>query len=320
MAHITFIIGNGLDLSLGMKTSYGDFYEYVKTNRLHIENRIYKAIQDSPENWADFELSLGQYTKYIDNYPEKDKKSESIKFHEELEELKDDLAYYLDEQEKSSAQGDGLRLGYGGFYEELPVGQSDRIKNQLMQGPTVFQFISLNYTHSLEKILSNSSVPLSNRRIGIGSTLHVHGDLSENLTLGVSDESQLSESMSGSEKDDLIKPSLIYSMNDGRIDAMNQLIQNSSVLVLFGSSIGETDKYIWEILVDWLFKSSNTYVVIHKFDDSYNDNVRRSSRRQKQFTSSVQDKLLRYSGLDGNGIAEIKNRVFVVHNTKKMFS
>lgn len=320
MAYVTFIVGNGLDISLGMKTSYRDFFNYVESNHLHPENRIYKAIHESPETWADFELSLGHYTNYIEKTPEKDRKKESILFHEELAELIDDLADYLDLQEKGANLEEVVRLSSTGFYEELPSGQRERIESHLQQGQTIFRFVTLNYTRALERILSNSSTGLTNRRIGIASPLHVHGDLSENLTLGVSDESQLSDSMSGSEKDDLIKPSLIYSMNDGRIDSLKQLIQSSSVVVLFGVSIGETDKYIWEVLTDWLNHTINGHVIIHMHDENYNDSIRRSSRRQKQFTSNVQDKLLRHSGLDGNGIEELKTRIFVVHNTKKMFS
>jgi hypothetical protein len=320
MAYVTFIVGNGLDLSMGLMTSYRSFYEYVEARHLHPDNRIYKAIQESPESWADFELSLGTYTSYIENLPEKDRKRESVKFHEELEELMDDLADYLDKQEKGAELIDDMNLTSEGFFEELPIGQRDRISVHLFQTPPSFEFITLNYTHTLDEVLSNNRTSLSNQRIALGAPLHIHGDLSENLTVGVSDESQLSSGMSGTEKDDLIKPSLIYSMNDGRIDAMYQLIQKSSVIVLFGTSIGETDKYIWQLLADWLVGATNRYVIIHKHDVDYTDSVRRSSRRQKQFTSNVQDKLLRYSGLDGNGITELRNRVFVIHNTKKLFT
>ena len=31
---VLYIIGNGFDLSLGLKTSYNDFFEYIDVNRM----------------------------------------------------------------------------------------------------------------------------------------------------------------------------------------------------------------------------------------------------------------------------------------------
>jgi len=321
MSRVAFIIGNGFDLSLGLKTSYRDFYEYVRSRKLHPENRIYKAITESPKTWADFELALGQYTNYIDKLPEKDRKKESVEFHEELEVLREDLAKYLHKQEKTVENiPDKPIFTARSYFEELPAGQAGRIQSLVSERPIDIQFITLNYTEALEKILSENRGLLSPQGVRLNSPHYIHGTLQENLTLGVSDESQLSPSMSGAEKDDLIKPSLIYSMNDGRIETLQQIIGNSSIVVLFGASIAETDKYIWEFVNQWLEGHSQRYIIIHKHDDSYLDSMRLSSRRQKQFTSNVQDKILRYSGLDGDGIAALKNRIFVIHNTKKLFT
>lgn len=320
MANVTFIIGNGLDLSLGLKTSYRDFYEYIQSNDLHPENRIYKAIYESQDGWADFELALGQYTHYLDKLPDKNKAQEAIDFHEELGILMEDLAEYLDKQEKNFDKlTNKPEFTIKGYFEELPDGQSNRFLGTVSQRPIIFQFITLNYTYVLEKILNDNSALLTPQGVRLESPLHIHGTLSENLTLGVSDDSQISTSISGTEKDDLIKPNLIGSMNDGRIERLRQIINNSSIIVLFGTSIGETDKYIWEIVNSWLVASPNRYIIIHKFDNTYSDSTRRSSRKQKQFNSNVQDKILRFSGLDGDGIANLKNRIFVIHNTKKLF-
>lgn len=62
MATVTFIIGNGLDLSLGLRTTYKDFYKYVIAKKPKTNNRIYAAINDDPESWGDFEARLGEYT------------------------------------------------------------------------------------------------------------------------------------------------------------------------------------------------------------------------------------------------------------------
>ena len=319
MANVTFIVGNGLDLSLGLKTSYRDFYEHIKSKRIHPENRIYKAIHESPESWADFELSLGVYTDYIDKLDVDDRKGESVKFHDELSELMDDLGNYLEGQQNALDIFGTVKLNSAGYFAELKDGQSGKILAQLSGGKS-YRFLSLNYTNSLETILNNSENGLKRYDISITRPMHIHGDLTDDLTLGVSDETQISRGLTGAEKDDLIKPELISSMNDGRMEALAELIDSSDIIVLFGTSIGETDKYIWQKVTDWLSNGKERYVVVHLYDTDYDAGVRRSSRRRKQFNSNAQDKLLRYSGQDGDGIDALKNQTYVVYNTQSFFS
>jgi len=320
MARITYIVGNGLDLSLDMNTSYRDFYEHMKMSKPRAENRIFKAIQESPENWGDFELSLGEYTHYLEKFPEKNLKTESIKLHEELEEIRDDLANYLAaEQKKAEDKINNTILTSNGYYIDLPSGQRSLIDRANANGGTTFQFITLNYTRTLEEILVNSSDRLLSRSIKLLKPHHIHGDLDEDMTLGVSDESQLSSSMTGAERDDLIKPNLIYSTNDGRMDTLTNMIKSSTTIVMYGTSIGETDKYIWRIVNDWLVENEKNHVIIHAHNSAYTTSVKRSSRMKNQFISNVQERLLRFSGQDGDTMAEMKSRVFVVHNTDNLF-
>ncbi len=319
MPNITFIIGNGLDIAFELKTQYRDFYAHIELTQPHPNNRIYKAIQDSPESWGDFELALGQYTRYVDNLAEKDIKNESVSLHDELEEIRDDLAEYISNEVEKNIISDTSRMNADGFYAELVYGQKDKIASLMEQGVKKFDFITLNYTDTLERLLTNSQPLFNNNQINRGSVLHIHGDLVENMTLGVSEESQLSSAMSGAERDDLIKPNLIYSMTDGRIEAMESMLGSSMIAVLFGTSIGETDKYIWERLVDWLKVHPGRYIIIHQHDNDYTESVRRSSRRQKQFTNRVKDNLLLHAGLDGNAMESLRDRIFIIFNSDKVF-
>lgn len=69
---ITILIGNGFDVSLGIKSSYKSFYEWYcpqKSNKKHI-NEFRKNIDadissetpDEEKMWSDFEVGIGQYT------------------------------------------------------------------------------------------------------------------------------------------------------------------------------------------------------------------------------------------------------------------
>ena len=62
---ITFLIGNGFDLNLGLKTTYKDFYKnYLMTLDSEVINNnvLYKHIDKNIEDWVDFETRLGLFT------------------------------------------------------------------------------------------------------------------------------------------------------------------------------------------------------------------------------------------------------------------
>lgn len=317
--NITFIIGNGLDISLGLETKYSQFYKYVENTKLETTNRIYNEIRADLETWADFESALGEYTNYIEKLPESKRQDESEKFHEELDEIRDDLADYLAiQEERIDALPNKFGFNAQGFFEELPIGQKDRIHRLLSSGAINVNFVTLNYTTSLEKILSNAAT-LNATGWRRGTLLHIHGDLFEDLTLGVSNESQLYAGMSPEEKNDLIKPTLIESMNDGRLGELSSIINNSSIIVLFGTSIGETDDYIWQHITEWLDTSQGRLAIVHIHDDNYRDTIKRSSRKRKYFIKTVQDNLLKHTELDPEDMEVLKEQVFVIHNTKKLF-
>lgn len=56
--NITFLIGNGFDINLGLKTRYTDFYPYYLSQ--NHDDIISKAIANDYDRWADLELALGQ--------------------------------------------------------------------------------------------------------------------------------------------------------------------------------------------------------------------------------------------------------------------
>ena len=62
---ITFLIGNGFDLNLGLKTRYADFLEtYIQATDLDSEavKRFKEDILTAEDLWSDSELAFGRYT------------------------------------------------------------------------------------------------------------------------------------------------------------------------------------------------------------------------------------------------------------------
>lgn len=64
--NITFLIGNGFDISLGMESSYSSFYKYLQDNELLQHNIFIKLINKDIDKWSDFERMLGILTTYSD--------------------------------------------------------------------------------------------------------------------------------------------------------------------------------------------------------------------------------------------------------------
>ena len=66
--NITFMIGNGFDISMGLKTKYSDFYPYFLANA-DAGNLLRKKLEDlgdkAYEDWADLESALGIFTDEI---------------------------------------------------------------------------------------------------------------------------------------------------------------------------------------------------------------------------------------------------------------
>ena len=71
--NITFLLGNGFDIGLGLKTRYEDFYkQYTKISSADSEiiinfknDLLNEDLNYSKEivDWSDFEKAFGQYSK-----------------------------------------------------------------------------------------------------------------------------------------------------------------------------------------------------------------------------------------------------------------
>ncbi|MEA1056746.1 AbiH family protein [Lacticaseibacillus paracasei] len=59
---IVFMVGNGLDLHLGLKTRYSDFYSWHKEHYPDVHNQIFDAIDKDKADWADYEGSGANFT------------------------------------------------------------------------------------------------------------------------------------------------------------------------------------------------------------------------------------------------------------------
>lgn len=347
---ITFLLGNGFDIQCGLKTSYINFYKYIlkkkysiDLNKVYakavvsgIENIIYREIyksRDKIETWADLEFQLGVFTKQLQKQ-NKDVKELSNRFLDDFEILLKDLNDYLksiqiqDDVKISEDFSDILFNTMNNFFDGVLSQEYDEIKRMLVQNNNSnfnYHCISFNYTNSLQKIVQNSNE--RRRRNTFNSTIsnqiffsrivNVHGVIDKFLTLGLNDETQLAtDFFDTTDLNDLIKPkSLENNREYMRRDAEN-LIGESDIIVIFGMSIGSTDKYWWERIANILLNSKNKKLIIHYYEEKPSF---LSSRKVRIRRESKENEFL--SHLDNLELSEeqkiqLRKQIYIVTNSE----
>lgn len=268
-----FIIGNGFDLNLNMKTSYKDFYNYYNTkeNTKTSIKKLKENITENINNWSDLELEFGKYTERIES---------SSEFEEIYDDLVENLLVYLENEENN--------FDYSKFSKQKLLNFLVAPENSLLPADknklSTFQrtwnnvtwrtnIITFNYTQSLEEIIES---PFKNTQLGTQSTghkvilndiHHIHGDLINGIVIGVNDISQLSNKSFHNNLD--ITESIIKKeCNQARkheIDiACEKLIEAANIIYIFGSSLGESDNIWWELICKQLKRINFKLVIFEK--------------------------------------------------------
>ena len=315
--NITYLLGNGYDLQLGLKTAYSDFYEYLKNNKSKEfeDNRIFKAIEsDKFGYWSDFELALGDYT----NKLELEKPEVVDKFLDDVDNLFRELATYL-QVESKKLNRDLNSLGLPLFDNNFIVGnlkeKEREIVNRLLNTNSFskvnFNFVSFNYTSSIEKYvnkLRNSFSSFIGKGCAFNDPVHVHGSLENYPIIGVNDESQLSPNSNIDLKDSLIKSFQIEETGSYNKEKGIKALESSDLIIIFGVSFGETDKEWWQAITKML-QNNKTTIIIYHFVENLNLN---STRQLRNETRDAKNRLLRHSNLTNDERKTMESKIFVI--------
>lgn len=224
-----FIIGNGFDLSLGLKTSYSDFIESQNFKKLLAGNNIlakYLKEKHSQVNWIDIELELALYSK--------SRITDSDTFESEYNDLCYEIFNYL----SSSLDTSEVKKNSKAFLL-LQKELSDDSKN--------FLIIDFNYTSTLENIFKSFGFSDADYN---SCVVKIHGDLkNKNIILGVHDNS-------GRNEDDLFIQKSGKSNFNKQKTKISQEMTNSEKIIIFGHSLGETDSMYFRDFFNHLYKGS----------------------------------------------------------------
>ena len=321
--NILYIIGNGLDIGIGLKTRYPDFYEYYCSldDRQRNEEviKLRDSIAEGKEDWKDLEYQLGQYTANVKN-------AESME--RICLDLSDSLReYLLGEQEKVKAEDfDRNCFIYHLIHPEsflLPT-DSEILYNGLSSiGDRSINIITLNYTDTLEKILLpgkkgivGNGVDSTGIRWAFGNLLHIHGTLSGSPLIGVDNVNQIANKELAANEDIrelLLKPNANVAIKSGIDNRCKELIRSANLIVLFGVSLGETDLIWWKEVGARVKKGAKVIILHHNAGlgiDHHENLVARYERR-------VRNDFVKKASLEGtekdwrNGIFVTFNRTFL---------
>lgn len=322
--NITYIIGNGFDLCLGLKTRYQDFYDYYQNQPSPSEEvkQLKANIDRNKENWADLELALGEYTPYF-----KDSNSAI----EVLVDLCNHLNEYLKlqslliPQSNEKIKEEMLRCLANPYEFFLPADQ-DQIRSYYsnrLPAHGKITILSLNYTPSIERILDyKDNQPIStdgnDSWLGYGAEvhriLHPHHTLDNTILVGLNDESQIAnQTLCNNEafKENFIKPACNKMLSSGIENQCSDVINKSDLFVIFGSSLGATDKLWWQKIANRMVNSNSLLLLF-----IYNREMERTGRRLgSQKREIINNFVSNLEGYTDSQIEDIKRKTLVSFNS-----
>ena len=273
VCNVTFILGNGFDLNLGMKTKYTDMYNgYVNEPSIigYIINFKKHLKEQAPafEKWGDFEMAMAEYAKTLSSEQElvgcvRDFKRYLVEhLGREYERLKNAIF----EIQNTSEINRNLSGSFYRFYSGLSKNDINSIDRYINNRLIEINIITFNYTNSMEVLLDHSTIPT---RSSINAPIHIHGSLDENVVLGVDNQEQLSElpyNLTRNGKRAFVKTYFNEDFDEEKVNKAIRVISSSNIICTYGFAMGETDKFWVDMIVNWL-ESTNGHLVCYQYDE-----------------------------------------------------
>jgi len=323
--NIVFLIGNGFDLNLDLKTRFRQFYDYYL--ELPSKNSVIETfkedLSENIEKWADLELELGKYAQKFNSENEND-------FVELLYDIQDALATYLDNQDseftvsdKDAKKAIDDLLRFEKYLSQREREEFLKYKNQIERSMLNIRIITFNYTKTFEKIYGweGKSINVGSRSIGnssYGSILqtveHIHGTTASNMIMGVNDPSQIENDTlrdSTRLRRALVKTEMNVNAGTMRDDRCQKWISDADIVCIFGMAMGETDRFWWNVVGDRIAKSATRLFIF--------DVVEKVPSRREYIIINAKDdlktKFVSRIDLDEKVKEKIKNQTYVCVNS-----
>lgn len=271
--NITYIIGNGFDINLGLRTGYKDFYEWYVDQPSendpdvvkNFKNEINSCLNNTTErNWSDLELALGKYSAQVssDQFP--------ILYMNIASGLKDYLNREYRRFDKSLYDDKKLRACLEDPVSDYFGDARKYILNAFafsQAADTEINILSFNYTSSLEDLLGKTDGwrKQDGTFVKLKPIAHIHHSLSEgNIVFGVNDEQQIVNTEYAKRPgiyDLFIKPQANNVLGGYTHYAAEYIIRDTNLFVLYGVSLGDTDRKWWNLIGKRLASSEDVRMI-----------------------------------------------------------
>lgn len=269
--NILFIIGNGFDLGLGMKTRYSDMYESYfnsESDSEVIRDFKWKLYRDQKyEKWSDFEMGMAKNADYFQTESE---------FIECVRDFKKHMVAYLESESEKMLQimnSNSKEKMYSviwsslGGFENGFIPNHRRIIKNIKEGKNVsLAFLNFNYTKIFDILLRIARVN--------EEPIHIHGTLGEDIVTGVDGADQLSETnykITRKTERAFIKPKFNEAYDTDRLETAKEMIMNSDIICSYGFSFGESDRTWLELISQWLSVDEDHHLVAFLYDNASYD-------------------------------------------------
>jgi len=281
MSKILYILGNGFDMALGMKTSYPDFYNYLSKLDDKDCSRLLKLMKNDvnmrKELWTDMEIALGKFTVRANN------SEEFTYFYYELcDHLNDYLEMQVNDFKAKVSEKPKIKDLFFQDISDFSIFLKERDQWEFRRhifDNCSFYIMSFNYTRVIESLrdLPSSSVNTSNVLNNLMEIIHVHGELDDTIIVGVDKKEQIDDySIRGDVEvqNVIIKAKANEAMRTLRAYNCEEFINSADVIILYGVSFGETDEHWWKLIGN-NFKSRDLILINHFYLKGVNAQRRR---------------------------------------------
>ena len=258
---ITYLIGNGFDLGLGLRTSYRSFltehYLNIKNSEIEAADLLRDVIRRDLNSWGDAELAFAQIEdkRFLPRFPGS--------FVNAYDDFRRELVEYLRRCEECLVDQVKENVSYRfrqtllSIFTGLCAPDRDKV---VVGGNSAIElsFLNFNYTRTLSLLLGKRKETVLdidglNKRVIIHDPIHVHEELaSNNVVFGVCDKEDIN-GFGGRDLDMeylyqllLKRESEKVRFKDSAVFRAWDALSISDIIVIFGMSLGASDSYWWK--------------------------------------------------------------------------
>lgn len=336
--NIVYLIGNGFDINLDMKTSYANFYEYYINLPRDNDTDVVKSFKEelcknkNTEYWSDLEIALG-------NYLSKLEANGAVILHEHLIDhlssyiaLQDNLSF--NEKDKDTFH-EYLQNPHVNRLLPVEIEEINSLRLKWERNNWDIKIITFNYTKSIEKLTdykdetiqirtrrvtnshrpSNSVPPYQQLSINLSAIEHIHGFTDERMILGVNDISQIANDNLRKETaiiDRYVKTECNTTYGVNHDEKCQKWINEAHLICLFGLSFGDTDRKWWEIVGKALERDCRVIIFEYNSKEKFNKNQGPALKAKKE---EVKNKFLSKTNIEENMKSETKKKIYIAYNT-----